>query len=187
MGKVIWFEAKELYLLDTSVSYSILAKKYSVAKSTIQRRAIKEGWPELREKVLEKLHKQTMRLGVQEKAEIEDRHIRRLRMIQDIVYKQIYLIGKKTETGDASARDIRMLQYLSSTQYMAIMAERKLLGLTTKPVRISNPETLHDYQVMMGYIDDPVESHNNSETTMATLDKLIARKKMLKRLINESN
>ena len=186
MGKVMWTEARALYCSDESISYSMIAKVYKVAKSTIQRRATRENWPALRVHVRERAQAKLLELTSEKIAEIEERHISRLRMIQDVAAMTVYRIGKKTENDTASVRDINKLASATITLKTAIMAERKLLGMRTAPVTFKNPEDIEEYQIMMGFKEGPPDrTYKETKKTIETLDRIIERRQMLQSLIDE--
>lgn len=53
--KISWIKARELYAHDETQSYASIAKKFGVAKHTVEWRAKRENWQEYRRESLAKL------------------------------------------------------------------------------------------------------------------------------------
>lgn len=188
MGKVVWIDARLEFLMDTSVTYGSLAKKYGVSPSTIQRRAIRDGWLEERELVLEKVHKNALKLGIEEKAQIDERHLARYRLMQQLSNRIIYDTEMKAQEGTADSRDYSASLQATTTLFKAIMAERSLLGLTTRPVVFRDPEQILEYQRNIGMIPAPInQDYKDAVKEEAMLDQFIKRRQKLRKYIKDTN
>jgi hypothetical protein len=157
-----------------------------VAKSTITRRGVKEDWTSLRLQFQEKKQKKLMELNATKQAEVEERQLRSLQMTQNVAMRIVYEVGKKTETGTASVRDVNRLASASIALNKAIMLERTLLGLRTKPVTFRTPEDIEEYQILVGLKEPPADAlHNKTKQAVESLDRIIERRQMLQSMIDE--
>jgi hypothetical protein len=167
----------------------MLARFYKVAKSTIVRHAKNGDWVGRRERFLNKRTKKILEINATTQAEAEERQLKHLRLIQNASLKVIYDIGMKTQSGDTSTRGVSNLSAASNTLFRAIMTERNILGLRTKPIVFRNPEDIEEYKVMMGIAEPPPadQKYNDMKAEVITLERMIERKEMLERMIKETN
>lgn len=181
MGKIDWYDVEYEYLSQADLSYSDIANKYGVAKSTVVRRAQKGDWVNKRLALKEKRVEELLQRTNQEKIEVEERELRILRAIQALAAKQLQTIYAKQKKGaELTDRDLRVISKISSLHHKNMMLERALIGLPTELVRITNPEYIDEILNP----DSPDRVLNRIKTADETLDKLIERKKRLNDLRN---
>jgi len=137
MGKVNWEEAKLLYLKDSRISYSVLARHYGVAKPTIQAHATKHGWADLRKKISDQRVQGLLAAAGDSYTEFEVRQLKIFRHIQAIVSKDIANLRKEMDSKDLKSltKHISSMTTLQRTLFSAIKEERLILGIEYKPVR----------------------------------------------------
>lgn len=179
MGKIDWYDVEYDYLSQADLSYGDIAFKYGVAKSTVVRRAKKGDWVNKRLALKEKRVEELLLRTNQEKVEVEERELRILRAIQALAAKQLQTIYAKQKKGaELTDRDIRVISKISSLHHNNMMLERTILGLPTKPIRITNEEAIENFQIMMGYIDEPLARKLESRKEMiAQLERTLGRLK----------
>lgn len=57
MAKIDWSKALADYLKDGTQSYASMASKYGVSLQAVKKRAVTEGWVNLRQKSIQKVTK----------------------------------------------------------------------------------------------------------------------------------
>lgn len=127
LNSVNWVEAKRLYITDSRYSYRKLAETYGVSKAVIQKRATKEGWSTQRNQFTNEIIQETLRLGKEDIAEINARHVRMLKIAQTEAYRAL-MAAYDPDSGCnlVAAKDMRRL---SATLSKLVMQERKILGI----------------------------------------------------------
>lgn len=125
-------EAEKLYLSDNTVSYADLAKKYGVAKNTIQRYATLNKWPERRQNMVENGITQFEDEHAKLIAETNDQHLEYYKNMQKagnaaLLHELEQCTGKDGKL--TSSPDIKQLQGAASVLKMGIDGARLVLGL----------------------------------------------------------
>lgn len=186
MGKVDWTLAELLYITNDDVSYSDIAKHYNVAKSTVVRHAAKTEWPAKRRDYAERriatLEKKTM----QTRVDAEERQLKTLRVAQAVFNNEILRLGDKQTRGlDISRKEVRNITQLTHAITKAIMAERTILGLSTKLLQIRDEDAIHEYKVLMGLEEEtPAEQVKGLKDDLQMLDRMIERRRMIQGMID---
>lgn len=121
-------EAEKLYLSDNTVTYESLAKKYGVAKRTVQRYATQHTWPERRQSVTEKGLETFQDKHAALIAETNDDHLRIFKNSRNIAYNNLVKISKKAGDGII---DVKELNGSIAAVTEAVKGERTVLGLPT--------------------------------------------------------
>lgn len=103
-NKVNWLEAKKDYLADPNMSYEKLAKKYNIAKKTVQERGTKGGWVKTRQSIAEKADSLVQEKIVDELAQVNIRHGQTYQMIQRLGITNIGIILDEVEAEKEAAR-----------------------------------------------------------------------------------
>lgn len=188
MGKVDWALAEASYVALKTTSYADIAKKFGVAKSTVVRRAVKYGWKKRREGY------EAQRIGILEARTLEDRvaaeakQLKQLRIAQKIINNQILELGLKQQNGKTlTPSERRAISELTTTLTKVITAERKIMGMTYKPIRVTDPEVIESVQVAMGLKPDPEDRKGYEKLKEAhmSLERMIVREKMLRRMMEQ--
>lgn len=100
--------------------------------------------------------------------------------------KIIYDISKRSEDGLPGVRGMSNLSAATSNLIKAIMTERKIIGLRTKPIVFKNPEDIEEYKIMMGYKEPPVDrQYRETKAAIETLDRMIERRQRLQAYIDD--
>lgn len=187
MTKVDWTALEASYITGGSVSYDMLAKKYRLAKSTVVRQAKSRHWAQKRaayEKMrIEKISKRRMESQV----DVEERQLRVLRNIQIACNNEILKLGKKQESGmSLTDREVRSMSTTTSTMFRAMMSERLILGMTTKAVRLTDPEDIDAYLIAIGLKEEPIDTQYNELKELNTdLKTLIEHQKRIQSYIDD--
>ncbi len=119
MSKIVWSKALADYLRNETQSYASIAAKYGVSLQAVKKRAAKEGWLNLRQKSLLKVNQELPKMIGENIVEVNARHIRLARSLQEIALKAI-------EYGES--QPTTALQALQSVK-IGIEIERKALGM----------------------------------------------------------
>lgn len=189
MGKVDWTLAELTYITNDSVSYTDIAEHFGVAKSTIVRHAVKTGWPEKRreyaERRIAKLEEKTM----EKRVDVEERQLERLRLAQSAFHIELVRIGKKQLAGEeVTHKEVVAVTSLTGALTKAIMMERAILGLSTKPLRIKDDDAIHEYKRLMGYEEESSKKHvKELKSTLESLDRMIERRQIIQAMIDDYN
>jgi hypothetical protein len=165
----------------------MLANHYHVAKSTIVRRATKYDWQAKRDLYQQKRIKNLQKISGEKEHEIDERHLGRLRLIQTVLGNDFMQLAiKQQETNNLTNQEMRRMWGNVNPMKNAIMAERNILGVRTKPVIFNNPDDIYDYQITMGLVPEPPnQTYKDTKAAIETLDKLIARRKRMQSYIDE--
>lgn len=186
MTKINWLEARLMYCADSQLSYDLLAKRYKVAKSTITRRAKREGWPQIRQEFQDEKLKRLLKKNINHQSEVEERHLATIRLAIKVAHNSIVEAGNKAAMGTHTAKDLRIIDAASSALYKNIMLERTILRLPTKPVRLSDSDQIEEHLIMMGLKESPADIHyRETKEALKTLDRMIERRQMLQRMIDD--
>lgn len=176
MGRVDWEEAKTIYVTNSKVSYSMLAKHYKVAKPTIQAHASKHKWAELRKKAVEKRTENLLETVGENYEEFETRQLRVFQAVQASSIQSLNLLNEQMVSGKYHHRYATDLASIIRTLILAIDQERLILGIKYKPVRHPNDTGTRNTPRSM---PDRIPT---IDETIKALDKLIAREERLKKL-----
>lgn len=166
MGKVNWSEAETLYIGDGRITYDFLAKKYGVAKSTIQRHAKTHEWPDKRFQFKGNSIQTALQKNLDKSNEVDERHISILKAIQGAGLRAMDAI----QNSQASEYSISELSAAARTITKAIEDERRILGIAYLPVAQSPQERRME------------EYRNNFTYKSPTLEQIEERKRRLDRL-----
>ncbi len=178
-------EAELSYVARPKLSYGAIAKRYKVAKSTVVRHAVKHEWPEKRAKYQKERIKLARKLTAESQYESDDRHLKRLQLIQTVIHNDFMRIAIKQEEGrEVTHQEMQRLFGHITPMTKAIMAERAILGLPTKVTRITDPEQIIEYTRAMNG-PTPAEQYAELREIEVDLDKLIEYKKRIQRLRNQ--
>lgn len=188
MSKVNWVNARIRYCADENATYDSVAKMYGVAKSTITRKAAKERWPQLRQEYQTERHKQLSKVNINKQNEVEERHLKTIRIAIDTAHNAIVKIAINVANGTQSPKEARQLNSLTTALYKNIILERTILGHTTKPVVFRNSDDIDDYLVAEGFKEPPVNSsYKDLQKASESLAHMIERQKMIDGMIEDSN
>lgn len=188
MSKVDWALAEASYVALETTSYDDIAKRFGVAKSTVVRRAVKYGWYKRRQGY------EAQRIGMLEaqtlieRVEVEEKQLKKLRIAEAIIHNQILELGVKQQNGEKlTPSELRAIPELTATLTSTITAERKILGLTYKPIRVTDPEVIESVQVAMGLKPDPEEGRDYQKLKEAhmSLERMIERQKMIESMMEK--
>jgi len=83
MAKINWQLALSNYLEDETSSYTSIAQKYGVSLQAVKKRASKEGWVNLRIETIQKVDQKLSEKVSNELANVNFRHIKVSRKLQD--------------------------------------------------------------------------------------------------------
>lgn len=190
--KVNWYHIEREYITKPRLTYDAIAKHTGVAKSTVVRHAKKESWQQKRAIFQEEVSEKILAKRRESAAEVDERHIKKSYLIQDTMSLQLsILIEKMTTTpGGLSGKEQRELIALSNAYYKAVMEERKLKGLNTKPVQIHlhNSEDIDRYLEAIGAKEPPIdENYRKTKEAIESLDRMIEHRQLLQSMIDETN
>lgn len=156
--KVDWLEVRKEYLSDDTTSYRLLAKKYGVSKETLQKRATREGWPDLRQDLAEKAFNNFTEKLLDEKSNAQSRHLQHYQNLQALANNSIQDFAERSFERDRKGRLILIndkdgnpqpipkplntfeLEKLAKTLKIAIDGERIVLGLPTSVSALSDAD-----------------------------------------------
>ncbi|MFY9228568.1 MAG: hypothetical protein WAO28_04590 [Candidatus Microsaccharimonas sp.] len=186
MTRVNWAELEVVYIVGGKLSYQDLANTYGVAKSTVVRHAKKHSWKDKRQQFNDERIAEVLRRTNQDRIQVEERHLRILKANQALVGREIKtMILKHMKTGSLSTEDWTTINMIYNIFSKAMMTERAIIGLSSKPVRITNPEYMEQYQIDMGYIAEPYDkTAKRIEDTMKSLKSVENRIKRMNKLRN---
>lgn len=154
-AKINWFEARNDYIADASLSYADIAKKYGVTKTGVQKRGTKEGWPELRQSYADKAFDQFQEKLLDQKSKAQSDHLVSYQNMRAIVNRQIMQIAEQRVPEYDKKGNIVLdlkgkplfrepeageLKLLSQALHNAIAGERIVLGLPSSVAGLSNAE-----------------------------------------------
>jgi hypothetical protein len=178
--KVDWLIVRKDYLSDATSSYASLAKKYGVALKTLQDRATREGWSELRQDLSEKAFSDFTQKLLDTKSEAQSRHLQHWQNLQALANKSIIDIAERSYFTDKRGNLVLVegkpiprpintfeLEKLAKALKIAIDGERVVLGIPTSVSALSDPE---GNSVWSGFSDmvkaaEKVLSENGQESS----------------------
>lgn len=189
MSKVDWYKVELEYITKPNLSYDDIAKHFHVAKSTVVRQAKKNAWLSKRKEFQKRLYERARSTRMETAAQTNERHLNKTYMIQDMVNLETSkFIDKMTREGPLSSKELKNFFALSSAYFDAVMVERKIKGLNTKPVqiRLSDPDDVDRYLETVGLKEPPVDqTYKNAKEAIESLDMMIERRKRLQSYIDE--
>ena len=189
MTKVDWSKLELEYTTKTRLSYDIIAKRYGLAKSTVVRRAKKEDWKGKRERFQKELINRARKSSLESAEETNNRHLQRTYMIQDMVRVETSKFIKKMADGDTmSSKDTRSMLKLFDAYFKAVMMERRIKGLNTKPVqvRLNDRDDIDYYLEALGLIEPPADhTYKEVKGVIDDLDELIAYRRKMQSYIDQ--
>ena len=130
MSKIVWSKALADYLRNETQSYASIAVKHGVSLQSVKKRAAKEGWSNLRQRSIQKVNQELPKMIGESVAEVNARHIRFARTLQEVGLKAI-------EEGES--QPTTPLQALQSVK-TGIEIERKALGMNNLENRDNKPD-----------------------------------------------
>jgi len=183
MSKVNWEEALALYATQKNQSYEKLAVRYGVAKSTITRHAVRHNWPKVKKEYQQKRLEHIMKGTLKARLEAEGRQLGLVRRTLGIADFESRRLAYKLQTvGELSKEETRQLWRMLDVAKKSIKIERLILGLPTRPVRITNPESITEARQVNFKIDaTPGALHIKAKKALAQLDE---QRERLKRYID---
>lgn len=151
--KVDWFAARQMYLEDSTLSYSDLASKLGVTKRAVQEIGTREQWPMLRQSLAEKAFEKFQSKLLDVKSAAQDRHLMHFQNLQALINKSMlsmnesnYLKDKKGQVVyNGKGEPIKIppnpfeLEKLAKALKVSIDGERTVLGLPTSVTGVSDP------------------------------------------------
>ncbi len=175
------------YVTMSKVSYDAIAKRHKVAKSTVVRRATKHDWKEKRVAFQNERFTRARKLRMESVADIDERHLKKLQLVQEVMNHEFMRLSHKLVTkGELTPRENRIVFDFIGPYTKAIMTERAILGLRTKPVRITNPEDIEAYLVAVGLKEPPADqAYRNAKEAVENLDRLIEHRQRMQSYIDE--
>lgn len=152
--KIDWFEARKVYLEDSTLSYSDIAKKFKVSKTSVESRANPEGWSLLRQELGEKAFTKFTEKLLDTKSSANNRHLTHWQNLQALANNAIidmaerrYFTNKAGQLvldkdGNPIPTPINTfaLEKLGKALKDAINGERVVLGLPTSVSAITDPQ-----------------------------------------------
>lgn len=133
-SKIDWDKARTMYMSDNTCTYQKVADTFGVTRSTVGKRADDEGWREARAKLTEETNNQLQAMLVDEKSQVNDRHLEHWRNIQRIASEHLKAYDP-LECKDQSDKprtfsmDSKGFKQVAQTFKIAIDGERVILGL----------------------------------------------------------
>src|SRR5690606_8695679 len=113
---------------------------------TVVRRAKKYFWQQSREEYQYQRIAMARKARLRSAAEVDEKHLMMIQHTQGILNTQfLRLAVKYQEEGRLSPREFKNMMSAESAMMRYIELERKILGLPTKAVRLSNTEDINDY------------------------------------------
>lgn len=156
--KIDWFEARKVYLSNSTISYKDIAEKFKISLTTVEKRAKSEGWVELRQELGEKAFNELTEKLVATKTSANDRHLQHYQNLQALANRSIQemdagsiLFDRKgnpmyERKEDGTVKVIRRpinpfeLEKLAKALKTAIDGERVVLGLPTSVSALTDAE-----------------------------------------------
>lgn len=189
MSRVDWVQAEVKYVTKQEVSYDWLAQLFGVAKTTIVRHAVKEEWPKKRKDYIEKRISVLEERTMQKRIDVDERHLRNLRTTQAVFNNEIVRLGLKQQRGENIAtKEWNAIARLTSAMVKAIMAERDLLGLPTKLIRVTDPAEIERIQRAKGIKEDPpYQKYRETKAILEGIDieAILKYKKILEKYVKK--
>jgi hypothetical protein len=122
---------------------------------------------------------------LEKRVDVEERNLRILRNIQALFHNQTvgYLL-KQRRGEELTRKEISSLADMTSAMTKAIMTERAILGLRSKPIRIKNAEVVENIQRIMGHKVEPLDQKYRETKALLEgidIDAIIKHKEILER------
>ena len=107
MANTNWLEARKAYIEDPTMTYAMIAERFSVSERQVERKASEEGWRERRESVGKKSAERHEAKVTEELSKLNDEH--------ESVLKNIYIVANKTieamvETKTIDGKEVTVLK-----------------------------------------------------------------------------
>lgn len=183
MSKVDWAVVEAKYITKPQASYDWIAQMFDTTKITVVRHAKKRSWQQKRRKYSDDRIEELIRRSFEKRVDVDERHLHALRLTQYIFHKEIVRLGQKQVNGeDVPTKEWLRLASLSNAVTRAIMAERKILGLSTKLAKVSNPEEVDKIQREKGYKTEPLyQKYRETKALLKGIDleAILKHKKIL--------
>jgi uncharacterized protein YjcR len=96
-AKIDWFQARQDYLENSTVSYADIAKKYGVSKTAVEARGKNEGWAELRQSLGEKAFSEFQENLLSQKNRAQNDHLKLYQNMRALVHKSIMALHEEGE------------------------------------------------------------------------------------------
>lgn len=94
---IAWDAIRAEYVSDDTLTYAVLARKYGVARSTIQKRGKKEEWSSLRKKATENILEDVIENKKLLIADANKRHVEGSKEVQEAILKGVRWINSFTD------------------------------------------------------------------------------------------
>jgi hypothetical protein len=155
-GNVDWFAARQDYLLDNTISYADIAKKYNCTKNAVLARAKSENWPELRRSLAETAFEDFKLKLLDQKAQAQSEHLISYQNMRALANRAVVemsrhhyardrygnLITTKLKDGTIEPVPAPMnpfeLEKLAKALHQAIVGERIVLGMPSSVSAITD-------------------------------------------------
>jgi hemerythrin len=189
MSKVDWAVAESTYVTKPEASYDWLAQMFGTAKSTVVRQAVKRNWPKKREEYTEKRIQALEENVLETRLQVEERHLKTLRLTQTVFHNQIVRLANKQQQDEGTnGKEWNTIASLTRAMTKAIMTERTILGLSSKPIRIKNAEAIENIQRIMGHKVEPLDQkYRESKALLEGIDieAILKHKKILEQYVKK--
>jgi hypothetical protein len=147
--KINWVKARNEYVSDPTVSYMDIAKRYGVAKKTVESHAKRDGWVNARQKVGDEAESRLEERIVDDLAKIDDRHSQTYEVAQAISLEllNMALENIRSEKKDAKQTgrtyDLRGLPSFQQVMYLIQAVDTGVKGQrAVKGMRMGSPTEL---------------------------------------------
>src|SRR3989344_5262373 len=97
MAKISWSQALADYLKDETASYASIADKYGVSKRSVTKRAVQEGWQDLKQKTSLEVTQRLPEIVGESIAEVNTKHAKIGKLLQGLALKAM---RPKVDGGD---------------------------------------------------------------------------------------
>ena len=158
MSRVDWAVAEAKYVTKPEASYDWIAQMFDTTKITVVRHAKKRSWQEKRKKYTDDRIEELIRRSFETRVDVDERHLKALRITQYTFHQEILRLGRRQmDGGTITNKEWMSIASLTKAMTKAIMTERAILGLSTKLVRVTDPEEIDRIQRMRGRKSDPLD------------------------------
>ncbi|GEM_PF-4217107 len=189
MGKVNWIEAESTYITKPQASYDWIARMFDTTKITVVRHAKKRSWQKKRRQYTEDRIEALIRRSFETRVDVDERQLRTLRLTQNVFHREIVrLIQKQANSEDITSKEWMHVASSTNAAIKAIMAERTILGLPVKPVRVTNPEGIDRIRRAKGYNTESLDQKYRETKALLEgidLDAIKKHKKILEDYVNK--
>lgn len=152
MSRVDWATAEAKYVSKPEASYSWVAQMFGTTKVTVVRHAKKRSWQQKRRKYTESKIEELLRRSFETRVDVDERHLRSLRIAQHTFHKEIIRLGQKQINNETvTSKEWSHIASLTNAATKAIMTERAILGLSTKLIKVTEPEEIDKIRREKGY------------------------------------